>query len=94
MYKAKFKCDVRTLIEDETPMEEAGVVVGAEVTFKSENRNYMRSLELLCEENGYPCVTTVEVTPRIVTFKGLPPTQAVEAKKDAKADIKAAGDKK
>jgi len=65
-----------------------------DLVLKSENRNYMRNLELLCKENELSCVTTVEVKPRVVTFKGQAPTPAADAKADAKADMKAAGGSK
>jgi len=60
----------------------------------SNNRTYLRYLELLCRENNLPCVTTVEVTPKVVKFKGLNLTPAEAAKADAKADIKAAEQRK
>lgn len=65
-----------------------------ELILQSDNRNYMRNLELLCAENKVSCVTTVEVKPRVVTFKGQGSTPAVAAKADAKADIKAASGSK
>jgi len=61
-----------------------------ELTLSSDNRNYMRNLELLCRENKLSCVTTVEVKPRVVTFKGTEPTLEAKAKADAQADMKAA----
>jgi len=61
-----------------------------ELTLSSDNRNHMRNLELLCKENKLTCVTTVEVTPRVVTFKGVEPTPVANAEVDAKADMKAA----
>ena len=65
-----------------------------ELTLSSDNRNYMRNLELLCRENKLSCVTTVEVKPRVVTFKGTEPTPEAKAKADAAADMKAADKEK
>ncbi len=48
-----------------------GELVNDLLELKSENRNYMRSLQLLCEENGLPCEITEERAPRPVKFKGV-----------------------
>jgi len=48
--------------------------LGAEkeyLVFRSENRNYMRNLQLLCKENKLECEVTEEVKPRVVKFKGV-----------------------
>ncbi len=52
-------------------IEEYEDTVPVEITLRSENRNYMRNLELLCWENKLPCQTVVEVVPRAVKFKGV-----------------------
>lgn len=41
------------------------------VTLKSENRNNMRYLKILCTENELPCEITEEARPRAVKFKGV-----------------------
>lgn len=89
MYTSKIKTAGAVLSKEGGKVEGEPKLEVVEVVFKSDNRNYMRNLELLCEVNGYPCETTVEVTPRVVTFKGLTPTPAAEAKADAKADMRA-----
>lgn len=61
------------------------------LVLKSNQRSAMRNLEFLCRENDVFCETTVEVTPRVVKFKGIEPSLAAAAKADAKADMKAAG---
>jgi len=90
MYTARVKSVGLILSGGEAKVESDLKAEVVEVAFKSDNRNYIRNLELLCKENDYPCVTTAEVAPRVVTFKGLSPTPAAQAKVDAKAAMKAA----
>ena len=48
-----------------------GELKGGKLVLQSENRNLMRSLTILCSENGLECKVTVEVKPREVKFKGV-----------------------
>ena len=56
-------------------MYQATVKVGelkkGELVLKTENRNLMRSLTMLCNENRLECKVTVETKPREVKFKGV-----------------------
>jgi len=48
-----------------------GELKKGELVLKTENRNLMRSLTMLCNENRLECKVTVEVKPREVKFKGV-----------------------
>ena len=52
-------------------VKEYDETVPVEITLRSDKRNYLRNLELLCKENKIPCLTVVEVAPRAVKFKGV-----------------------
>ena len=44
---------------------------GVNLELKSESRNAMRQLKILCDENKLTCNVTEEVKPREVKFKNL-----------------------
>ncbi len=54
--------------------------------FVSRNRPLMRSLDLLCKENGYDCEVVVDVEPKVVKFKAPAPNAVAGAQADATAE--------
>jgi len=74
--KVKVKVDIPRLptVEEKKAaptVESYPDIKEVELTLKSDNRNLMRNLKMLCIENKIPCETVVEQAPREVKFKSV-----------------------